>query len=751
MKTVLPPLLLLLLLSTINPTFGNAAPPPLLTPVTENVGANQATLLLQSGGTGTGYFTLQSGSSTPCGTGAQVMSGVTGTGVIAPYHGSLPLSANVAGRYTVRNLTQQSTYTVCFTADNPTDVDLNPSPVTANLTTTTTATVTTPQWVSTGSSGFSGGVATYTTLAYAPDGTPHVAYANQSNGGKATVMKFSGGVWALVGNNGFSGGEAQYISLLFAPDGSPCVAFSDVALGKKATVMKYDGNVWTTVGTPGFTVNEADSTSLAFAPDGTPYLAFQDFGSNNWGATVMRFTNGAWSNVGSAGFSAGAAYSTSLAIAPNGTPYLAYSDFATSPPGRVTMMTYSGGVWSRVGAAGFSADYADNLSLAMAPDSTPYVAYRDQGGGFKATVMTYRNGAWSSVGGGSISAGYAYYNSLAFAPDGTLYLAYQDGAVNKATVLKFSSGAWSGVGPAGLSGGQTQYSSLAIGPDGVPALAYQDMANGSRATMMKLKIDTLSQVLSSLNPATLGQTVTFTATVTPAAASGTVSIRDGATELAQIPLSGGVASYNTASLAAGQHTIVAVYSGDGGYNGSSSPPLTQGVNPPIPLAIAISGNGSVNSNPSGIACSGSPQSGNCTASYPPGSRVTLTGTTGNSLFGGWGGDCTTCGNNLSCTVTLDSAKVCSAAFTPSALVTIVGSTATFSTLQAAYNAAGNGALLKAQGVTLTENLLLNNPAKKVTVMGGYEPTFTTQTGVTTISGKLTVGNGALMADRLAIR
>ena len=749
MKKVIPPLLLLL--STVIPTISTATPPPLVSPTTGNVGANQATFILQSGGTGTGYLTLQSGSNTPCGTAAQVMAGQSATGVMAPYHGSLLLSANVAGRYTVRNLTQLSPYTLCFTADSPTGSNLNLSPVTANLTTTTIATVSTPQWVPTGNAGFSGGGATFTSLAYAPDGTPHVAYANQFNGGKATVMKYTGGAWSLVGNDGFSAGEAQYISLLFSPDGSPCIAFSDIAFGKKATVMKFDGNSWSNVGKPGFSVNEANFTSLAFAPDGTPYLAFQDFGSSNWGATVMRFINGTWSTVGSAGFSAGAAYSTSLAIAPNGIPYLAYSDFATSPPGRVTMMAYSGGVWSRVGTAGFSADYADNLSLAMAPDSTPYVAYRDQAAGFKATVMAYRNGTWSGVGGSGVSAGYAYYTSLAFAPDGTLYLAYQDGTVNKATVMKFSGVTWSGVGAAGLSAGQTQYSSLTIGPDGVPALVYQDMANGSKATMMKLKIDTVAQVVSNLNPATLGQTVTFTATVTPAAASGMISIRDGATELATIPLSGGNASYGTASLSVGPHSIVAVYSGDGGYSGSASPPLVQNISAPIPLAIAISGNGSVNSDPVGIACSGSPQSGNCIASYPPGSRVTLTETAGNSLFVGWGGDCTTCGGNLTCTVTLDSARICSASFTPSALVTIVGSQAPFSTLQAAYNAAGNGAVLKAQGVTLAENLLLNNPSIKVTISGGYEPTFTTQTGVTTVKGSVIIGNGVLVADRIAVR
>jgi hypothetical protein len=83
---------------------------------------------------------------------------------------------------------------------------------------------------------------------------------------------------------------------------------------------------------------------------------------------------------------------------------------------------------------------------------------------------------------------------------------------------------------------------------------------------------------SSPNPSTFGQTVTFTATVTPSA-TGTVSFYEGATLLGSAPLSASSdAQWSTASLGEGTHAITAVYSGDGTFMGSTSNDLTQTVN-----------------------------------------------------------------------------------------------------------------------------------------------------------------------------
>ncbi|MEI6786125.1 MAG: Ig-like domain repeat protein, partial [Verrucomicrobiota bacterium] len=90
-------------------------------------------------------------------------------------------------------------------------------------------------------------------------------------------------------------------------------------------------------------------------------------------------------------------------------------------------------------------------------------------------------------------------------------------------------------------------------------------------------LPTTTVLVSSLNPSTSGSNVTFTSTVSPSAASGTVTFKDGTTTLGTGTLSGGVgvATFTTNGLSGGRRTITAAYGGDGNYNGSVSSPLTQ--------------------------------------------------------------------------------------------------------------------------------------------------------------------------------
>ncbi|MFH1028176.1 MAG: Ig-like domain repeat protein, partial [Pseudomonadota bacterium] len=92
--------------------------------------------------------------------------------------------------------------------------------------------------------------------------------------------------------------------------------------------------------------------------------------------------------------------------------------------------------------------------------------------------------------------------------------------------------------------------------------------------------DTVTTINSAPNPASYGQTVTLTATVSPGSAAGTVTFMDGATTLGTATLSAGSATLSTTSLSIGNHSITAIYDGSGGYNGSTSPPLTQTIEPP---------------------------------------------------------------------------------------------------------------------------------------------------------------------------
>jgi uncharacterized repeat protein (TIGR03803 family) len=106
-------------------------------------------------------------------------------------------------------------------------------------------------------------------------------------------------------------------------------------------------------------------------------------------------------------------------------------------------------------------------------------------------------------------------------------------------------------------------------------------AANSKALKQVVKQYTTSTALASnLNPATYGQAVTLTATVSSAGPTptGTVTFKNGSTSLGSASLSGGVASITTSTLPVGTLTITASYGGDAASAKSTSPALTQVVN-----------------------------------------------------------------------------------------------------------------------------------------------------------------------------
>ena len=94
---------------------------------------------------------------------------------------------------------------------------------------------------------------------------------------------------------------------------------------------------------------------------------------------------------------------------------------------------------------------------------------------------------------------------------------------------------------------------------------------------------TTTTVSSSQNPSIFGNPVTFTATVSPNTATGTVTFNIDGTPQAPVAVSSGQATFSTSSLSVGNHTITAAYSGDVDDASSTSTTLTQTVKP-IPFS-----------------------------------------------------------------------------------------------------------------------------------------------------------------------
>ncbi len=174
-----------------------------------------------------------------------------------------------------------------------------------------------------------------------------------------------------------------------------------------------------------------------------------------------------------------------------------------------------------------------------------------------------------------------YGQAVTFTATVTSYV----GAPSDGETVKFVKGT-KVLGTGTLSGGSASFttSTLLAGTNYVKAVYGGDSnllgSTSKPVDQVVNKAATTTTLTSSLNPSNFGQSVTFTASVTPqfgGTVKGSVTFYDGATALKTVALSGGVAKFTTSTLTSGSHNMTATYNGSGNFTGSSAS-LTQTVN-----------------------------------------------------------------------------------------------------------------------------------------------------------------------------
>ena len=228
--------------------------------------------------------------------------------------------------------------------------------------------------------------------------------------------------------------------------------------------------------------------------------------------------------------------------------------------------------------------------------------------------------------------------------------------------------------------------------------------------------------VSFSNPGVTGGAATITATSITLPVSVATSAVIGAGTVTVNTAGGSISSAFTVS-AASQYTLsVTLPAGTGGG--------------------AVNG-GSV-SKSSSIACT----TGTCTATYPPLTSITLTETPDSiSTFGSWGGACS--GSKPTCTFSMAGDLTVTATFN-GAPMAMIGSTG-YTSLSAAYLSAGSVAVIDLLSTDMVGDLNMDQ-GKIITIRGGFDPTFSINTGQPTgLKGLLTVATGSLTVDNLAVK
>ena len=154
------------------------------------------------------------------------------------------------------------------------------------------------------------------------------------------------------------------------------------------------------------------------------------------------------------------------------------------------------------------------------------------------------------------------------------------------------------LGIATLSNGSAQFTvpTLSAGSHPITATYSGDTNFQStislQATLTVYQASAATVVASSPNPSSYNQPAVLTATVQPqfgGAATGSVTFFDGATALGSANLVSNEATFSTANLSVGTHSIIARYAGDNNVSTSGSAAFSQTVNP-SPTSVALTSN-----------------------------------------------------------------------------------------------------------------------------------------------------------------
>ena len=393
--------------------------------------------------------------------------------------------------------------------------------------------------------------------------TNDIVYGDSSGDGSGDVS----GVFTAVRNCdvGFQGvypgaGNVDADPLFFSASdlhlqvGSPCLGAGTVS-GAPATTI--DGKTRPnppsigayevgTTGTAATTTTLTSSLNPSVVGQAVTFTATVAAGGGNPTGTVTFFVDGvAQAHAPLGGGTAG--YSTSSLPGGSRTITASYSGDATFAPGKSPALTQTVGTASTTTA----------LTSSLNPST-----YHQQVT-FTATVTGTASGGYSPTGT------VTFTDATSGTPLGTATLS--GGAASLTT--------------SGVSGGSRRIvASYGGDPNFSPsASAALTQAVGPESTTVSL--------YSSVNPSLSSQSVLFnvvvagtegTQTGTVGTPSGTVTFSVDGVAQASAPVTNGYySSYATSSLPVGSHTITATYNGDTNYAPSTSPPLTQTVNPHV--------------------------------------------------------------------------------------------------------------------------------------------------------------------------
>jgi hypothetical protein len=405
------------------------------------------------------------------------------------------------------------------------------------------------------------------------DGTSTTVSASPTSSVYGQSVTFTATVTANTPGSGTPTGTITFqegsntLAVVNLSHGSASFTTSSLTVSSHTITASYggDGNFTTSSGSAGETVSQdGTSTTVSASPTSSVYGQ-----SVTFTATVTANAPGSGTPTGTVTFQEG---SSTLAVVTLSSGSASFTTSSLAVGGHTITASY-GGDGNFTTSSGSAGETVTQDGTTTTVGASPSTSVYGQAVTFTATVTA------NAPGSGT--------------PTGTV--TFQEGSTTLAVVT--------------LSSGSASFttSSLAVGVHTITASYGGD---GNFTTSSASAGETVAQdastttVSTSLTPSVYGQSITFTATVTAntpgsGTPSGSVTFEDGTTVLGTGTLnSSGQATFTTATLGAGAHSISAIYGGDGNFTTSTSSTLSQTVNQDATSTVVVS---SINPTVSGQA------------------------------------------------------------------------------------------------------------------------------------------------------
>lgn len=332
----------------------------------------------------------------------------------------------------------------------------------------------TGQWLAVGENEPSLSSATYISMKI-HNGVIYVAYSDELEGDRVSVVKCENNRWSYVGNPGISAGAAREISVGIYMS-KPCVLYSDVSSEFRATMLCFDGTRWDALGARDFSAPKASFLTMSVAGESI-FVAYTNMFSEGR-ASIMKYDpESGWNNFTTSGLrDVGVDYNN---IVCDGNSIYFLTRY-TNKAGFL-LFKFDGARWVELTDTPMKIK-CEMLGLKV-NNGVPYILYSESDGGL-LYLIKYKNGEWLPVGRGAISDGRNLFSNLTFAGD-TPFVVFTDTAHgSRAVVMKFADGEWKSVGDKGVSSAMAGYTCIDC-YDGEPYIVFRDTAAGERMKVLK--------------------------------------------------------------------------------------------------------------------------------------------------------------------------------------------------------------------------------------------------------------------------